>query len=669
MENREAGIKLQLISKKSIASYVFSAYFIFILIISIQQEGLTPSKVYMIAGLLFLWFALTLLSVVEATVITMFLRKYQRWLNGIILVLSPFLSFIVTELMVSNLKLDLIKNYGRYNVVWYYLLYFLIYSVIRSSRLAIMVGNLLVYLAATLNYFILLFRGNPIIPSDLLAWRTGVSVASGYELYFSKDFILATVIVYSLFVIGQRLEGAEKGPSILNRSVVLVVFSLITALPLHSFFATDLIKSKIQVIDFFAPKYTYAAFGTAFGFVANLEAMQTKEPKGYSVDKVEEIMQKIPASDEETLYPITDKYGLKPNIIVIMNEAFSDLSMLGDFQTNKEYLPYIRSLNDNTTKGAMYVSVFGGATSDTEYEFLTGNSMAVMPANSVPYQQFVTEPSASLAATLKERGYYNIAIHPYEPSGYKRDLVYPLLGFDEFLSEEDFTNPSYIRSFISDHSSFQKVIEQYEEKKDEGPLFIFNVTMQNHGGYSAEQIFKEEDTVRLTEYDSYPVVEQYLSLVRATDEAYGELIEYFKQQEEPTIILMFGDHQPVAYSELYNSVINPDEEKELKYKVPFIMWANYDIQEDDVDKISANYLSTYLLKTAGIPGTDYNNYLWKLHEEIPVINGLYYMDKSGVIHGLSDKTSDSELISDYKIVGYNNALDKKDQLKKYFYPE
>ncbi|MDF2841880.1 MAG: Phosphoglycerol transferase, alkaline phosphatase superfamily [Herbinix sp.] len=668
MENRKAEIRLQLISKKSIASYILSIYFVFVLIVSIQQEVLTPSKVYLITGLFFLWFVLTLVSVMDVSVVSIFLKKHQRWMNGLILVIAPVISFIMTELMVSNLKLELIKDYGRYNVIWYYLLYFLLYCVIRSSRVAIIAGNLLVYFAAALNYLIMLFRGNPIIPSDLLAWRTGVSVASGYELYFSKDFILATVIMYALYTVGQRLEAADKRPSIINRGVVLVVFSIIAAIPLHAFFATDLIKSKIQVIDFFAPKYTYAAFGTAFGFVANLEAMQTEPPEGYSVEKVEEIMQDVPASDEEELYPVIDKYGLKPNIIVIMNEAFSDLSLLGNFPTNKEYLPYIRSMNNNTTKGTMYVSVFGGATSDTEYEFLTGNSMAVMPANSVPYQQFVTEPSASLAATLKERGYYNIAIHPYEPSGYKRDLVYPLLGFDEFLSKDDFDHPSYIRSFISDHSSFQKVIEQYEAKKEDGPLFIFNVTMQNHGGYSSEQIFKEEDTVRLIGYDNYPVVEQYLSLVRATDEAFGELIEYFKQQKEPTIVLMFGDHQPVAYAELYNSVIRPEQEKDLKYRVPFIMWANYAIGEDDVDKISANYLSSYLLRTAGIPGTDYNNYLWKLHEEIPVINGLYYMDKTGVTHSFTERISYMDLINDYKIVGYNNALDKNDQIRNYFFP-
>ena len=209
MENRIAEIRLQLMSKKSVASYIFSIYFVFVLIISIQQEVPTPSKVYLFTGLIFLWFALTLVSVMDVSVISIFLKKRQRWMNGLILVIAPVISFVLTELMVSNLKLELIMDYGRYNVIWYYLLYFLLYCVIRSSRVAIIAGNLFIYFAAALNYLIMLFRGNPIIPSDLLAWRTGVSVASGYELYFSKDFILATVIMYALFTIGQRLEAAD----------------------------------------------------------------------------------------------------------------------------------------------------------------------------------------------------------------------------------------------------------------------------------------------------------------------------------------------------------------------------------------------------------------------------------------------------------------------------
>jgi phosphoglycerol transferase MdoB-like AlkP superfamily enzyme len=298
--------------------------------------------------------------------------------------------------------------------------------------------------------------------------------------------------------------------------------------------------------------------------------------------------------------------------------------------------------------------------------------MTVMPSNCVPYQQFVTEPTDSLATTLKAQGYYNIAIHPYKASGYKRDLVYPLLGFDEFLSEEDFTDPKRIRSYISDQESYEKIIEQYETKGKDSPLFIFNVTMQNHGGYSESQVVAEDETVRFTDLECYREVEQYLSLLRKSDQSFQTLVDYFSKQEEHTIILLFGDHQPNVYSEFLDALMEKDGVSELdayqrKYKVPFILWANYNIKEDDVDNISANYLSSYLLQTAGLKGTAYNHYLMNLYQEIPVMNALFYIDKEGSIHKYGTSSPYSELIQQYRCIGYNNALDKNDKLEEYYY--
>lgn len=42
----------------------------------------------------------------------------------------------------------------------------------------------------------------------------------------------------------------------------------------------------------------------------------------------------------------------------------------------------------------------------------------------------------------------------------------------------------------------------------------------------------------------YPKVDQYLSLIKKSDTALQELIEYYSQVDEPTIICIFGDHQP-----------------------------------------------------------------------------------------------------------------------------
>jgi phosphoglycerol transferase MdoB-like AlkP superfamily enzyme len=661
MEAKKFSVKLNFRAKKSIPFYLLTIFYIFISVIYIRQEPFSGERVINTIVLFLLWTLITLLSVLEISGVRAFCQKHTRLTNAFALLLAPLASFLMVEVMVSNFNLKMFQAYSLYNIIWYIILYYLIYALTRNSRITVTCGILLMYIAGMVNYFVYLFRGNPILPSDLLAWRTGMSVASNYELRFSQGFLIATVIMYAMFLLGCKLSKVEKSPSLVNRFIVCGFYVIFAFFVFHAFFDTDLINKKIRVLDFFAPKYTYIDYGTAFGFVANVKAMETEVPAGYSTQKVEQALTSAEADAEGT--EVSED---KPNIIVIMNEAFSDLSLLGDYETSMDYLPFIRSLSENSIKGVMYSSVFGGATSDTEYEFLTGNSMAVLPKNCVPYQQYVLDSTDSLATTLKAQGYYNIAIHPYKGSGYKRDLVYPLLGFDEFLTLDNFISPELIRSYVSDRESFKKIIEEYENKEKDGPLFIFNVTMQNHGGYSSEQLFSDNETVRLTDNPGHGTVEQYLSLLRKSDEAFQTLVDYFSAQDKHTIILMYGDHQPIAYSSLYDDMQDQEKENELKYKVPFVLWANYDIREDNVDEISANYLSSYLLRTAGLQGTAYNDYLMELYQEIPVINASFYIDKNDTIHNYSETSEYSELVTEYKYVGYNDALDKQGKLKEFF---
>ena len=84
---------------------------------------------------------------------------------------------------------------------------------------------------------------------------------------------------------------------------------------------------------------------------------------------------------------------------------------------------------------------------------------------------------------LKTLGYQTIATHPYNAGGWERDTVYPMLGFNESVFKDDYVNPQYVRQYISDESCVDKIIEFYENKEKDAPLFVFNVTMQNHGGY------------------------------------------------------------------------------------------------------------------------------------------------------------------------------------------
>lgn len=663
MKYLKKALKLVYNNKKVIPVYLLSAYSFFVFTVYLKQERFTNARLFTALGFLFIYTAILLACLIPINKVRQWTRKYAVWTNGFVLLLSPVVSFVMVETMVGNFNIDMFKTYGLYNVIWYIVIYYMIFAFLLDVKLTVQICSIMIYLASMVNYLVYMFRGNPILPSDLLAWRTGMSVAGSYQLTFTKGFLTSTLILIIVYAVTHTLEVRDRRILLIYRLTAIGSYVVFILVVFHWFFDTDLIKSKIRVIDFFAPRYTYCSYGTAFGFIANVEAMKTESPEGYTKEKVEELLASVNEKDDVNVTP----GKAKPDVIVIMNEAFSDLSLIGDYKTNIDYLPNIRDLQENTIKGELYVSVFGGATSDTEYEFLTGNSMAVMPPNCVPYQQFVTEPTDSLATTLKRQGYYNIAIHPYKPSGYKRDLVYPLLGFDEFLSENDFINPHTIRSFISDRESYSKIIEEYEANKDKGPLFFFNVTMQNHGGYSSDQIFSDEETVRLEEYQGFLYVDQYLSLLRESDKAFWDLTEYFKNQDRPAIVMIFGDHQPIAYSGLYDIMSEQDRVDQLKYKVPFVIWANYDIAEDDVGAMSANYLSSYLLRTAGLKGTVYNNYLMQLYNEIPVINALFYMDNESVFYNLSADTPYRDMVNGYKYIGFNNALDKSDKLDEYFY--
>ena len=153
---------------------------------------------------------------------------------------------------------------------------------------------------------------------------------------------------------------------------------------------------------------------------------------------------------------------------------------------------------------------------------------------------------------------------------------------------------------------------------DKYRLFLMGITMQNHGGYVGTYTNFPQEAYVTSSDKAYPKTNQYLSLIKKSDEAFQELINYFSQQDEPTIICMFGDHQPSIedgfYKELYGKDLNSLtlEEEQRQYITPFYIWANYDIEEQEIDKLSANYLSSLLLKTAGVPMTNYNQFLLNL---------------------------------------------------------
>ena len=355
---------------------------------------------------------------------------------------------------------------------------------------------------------------------------------------------------------------------------------------------------------------------------------------------------------------------------VVENPSWADFEDFGNITLSESTMDYIKSL-DNAVVGHAYTSVFGAGTSTSEFEFLTGDSMAFLPSGSIPYQQYILGASDSLATLLKGYGYETRAFHPGEKTSWQRNMAYPRLGFDSFKCGDDMDVPQTDEhGYVSDDSDFRQVIWEFEHKQEGTPLFLFNVTIQNHGAYTVED-YPAEVTVEDAP-GAYPKAEQYLTLANKTDEAFRQLVEYFEQQTEPTIIVMFGDHQPSVEQEFLDMAYGVSEDGMTmeqymdKFQVPFVIWANYPLTGEKPGITSLNFLAQYVLRDAGIQTSAFGSYLWNLTKTIPAMTFAGYFDSEGNAYSHLETTEMTDLIRQYQTVQYNELFGGADRQSSLF---
>lgn len=515
---------------------------------------------------------------------------------------------------------------------------------------ALCVGMTVLMLFATVNFYVFKCRGMDLLPADLYVAKTALSVVGNYDLSPNLNLVRAWLIVL-LYLFGASALVLPKLPRVRLTLVSVPAVCLMAAL----FF------SQLSSL----PNYQWAHMGTYYNgtfvnFMRLVQLSRIGKPEGYDLNALEALTAGAEAEEGEPA----------PTIIVIMNESFADLRTLGPaFRTDEEVMPFVDSLRENTVRGFAQVSVYGGTTPNSEYEFLTGNTMGLLPTGAIPFQQYIHRPTYSMVSVLKERGYTCLAMHPYLSGGYMRNRVYPLLGFDESYFLEDFEDAELVRDYVGDLGMYKRLIEHYEQaKQNQEPLFIFGVTMQNHGYYNYDESLYPS-RVHLTGLSQdYPVADQYLTLIRDSDEALSYLITYFSQVEEDVVLVFYGDHQPNLEDELTEELFGhmPEtlDELELEYRVPFLIWTNYDIPEKEIELTSLNYLSSYVYEAAGMTPPGYNRMLAQLEKTIPVINSLgYYSPAAGTFLPVSEaEGEEAEALALYSQLAYNNMFDEKNLL-------
>lgn len=597
--------------------------------------------------------------------------KY-RWLGRGVLVLAPLLAFTLVEYLNYNDPWqDFTPMQIGLNLIWYYLLELIFYFG-RGRRVSAAKWALgIAWGLGMTNHYLISFRGRTLFPGDFLTLGTAVNVAGNYDYSLDRMQLISLLILVLALLALSLLPREERIPFTWRW---FLPSAGIAGVVLAVFFGTGFVEN--QGIE--PSMWTTRGNGLALNFSVCLKYMRVEKPEGYSQESLEQLTADT-ASDGPSV-TVTDPDGTtRPvNVIVIMNESFSDLSVLPGVETNQDAMPFLRSLTENTIKGYAYSSVFGGTTANSEYEFLTGNTTAYLPAGTVPYQMYVSDGDPTLVSQMAALGYRTIAAHPYRSSGWNRPSVYQNFGFDEVYFEGDFQNREYMRGdsrmgYVTDRCDYENLIRLYEEKEEGEPLFLFNVTMQNHSGYQMSWDNLPREVWLTGELEGrFQTVNQYLSLIYQSDQAFEELIRYFSQVEEPTMILLFGDHQPQVATNFYTDVLGIDPPTELAQKkqmVPFFLWANYDIPEAEGVELSLNYLSALLMDTAHLPMTGYQKYLLELWQTAPVINTVGVRGADGTWYGENEALPAglAEAVDGYQLLLYNNIFDKPDRLSDFFH--
>ena len=587
-----------------------------------------------------------------------------KWLSRLVYLLGPWFCFIMVEILNKN---DLIEDFAPwqvfFNLIWYYILFYLARVLLGRRRRAGALITLLCFGFGLVNHYVLRFRGRIIFPADLQAWRTAANVLDGFDLspdiYVNQALILLIAYLFLLFICPAQ---KKRDPSPRWLSLLL---ALSTAAYTYAFFFTGMLPA----LNIYTQQWVTQANGFLLNFTVAMRYSWVEKPVGWSEQAARNIMEEYSATpaDQSIVHPT--------NIIVVMNEAFSDLSIFDTLELSEDALPFLHSMEENTISGLLYPPVTGGGTASVEYEFLTGLSNSFLPPHCVAYQLYMNEDMPSLSTLAGADGYTTTAFHPYHSTGWNRTIVYDYLDFDTQLYNSDVSTPHYVRRYISDQRNYEVLCDLTAQAQGK-PNFIFNVTMQNHSGY-AQGWHNLPQSITLSEElnKADPKAQQYFCLMKVSDDALAGLIAHYEQVEEPTLIVFFGDHQPSLSKEFYETLYGKKldqrttEEVLKQYAVPFFLWANYDIPEQQNIVISSNFLGMFTAKTAGLPLTGWLNFLSDLHERIPVITPVGYITADGVVAEKSYHLTPEQQswLRKYEILAYSAIKNPSDQNAAFFH--
>ena len=535
------------------------------------------------------------------------------------------------------------------------------YLVFNNVFFSVALVSTVFHVASLINRFKIIFRDDPFVPQDVFLGAEAANIMSGTKM--KLDITLITlVLIFSLamLILGIFIKFKKvKLPVKIVGCVAIVGMALLS---------NTFVYSSREIYDRMPSKskaYVAGVFndvGFNYCFLYNMSAYNLEVPDNYSKSAAEKLVKKYTKSKAAP--------KVRANVIIVMNEAFSDISLDKAFKFSNEDDPLknfkVIEKEKNSISGHMVVPNFGGGTANTEFDVMTG--MQTLNLNTVPTSSFrlIHRNIKSIAGVFGNDSYKKYFMHPGDSWFYNRANVYRFLGVEDQTYIAQFKKPEDLKGFlISDKAAGKKMIDLYEKNTDSGkkPVFNYNVTIQNHMPYTSSKYgglkVKDVPTDKQLSPQAKTLLSNYFEGVRDTDKLLKTLTDYFRERQEPVILVFFGDHKPslgdsyLAYREAGIEINeNGTIEQAMKSReVPYIIWANNSagnsldfetsalnlgLPEDKT--ISANYLGAIVLQLMGYDGYDpYFDFLNELRKELPIITRYNFKTKNGYTDKLTDK--------------------------------
>ncbi|WP_242273631.1 LTA synthase family protein [Bacillus cereus group sp. BfR-BA-01310] len=550
-----------------------------------------------------------------------------------------------------------------------YAIYVFVYSVLGKFFLSVILTSCTLVILGIVNHLKLIFRGDPLYPSDFTQIGHMQSVIPMVMDYFSWGYILLVIVsVVACILVGMYVRKYIQNVKVHAGVRVLFIIGSVFVLYAYGNFTNTFMNKWFQKSDIefvlWNQNENYASNGFVLGFISNLDTTVIEKPKDYSKENMLQIAKDIKKQYGSNIG--AQKQKEKPNIIFVMSESFWDPTKLTNLSFSEDPLPNLHHYIGSFPGGQTISPTFGGNTANVEFEALTSYSMSLLKPGSIPYQQVVTNKVEipSITRTLKEEGYYTSAIHSFGRSFFKRDDVYKVLGFDKFNAQDTMENVEVDGDYISDLSMSKEIIAELEKQKK--PTFVHAVTMQNHFPFTEGRFGENQIEISgLENEESKAELETYTEGLRRSDEALQYLIEQLDNLDRPTLLVFFGDHLPSLgtnkslYKETgYITNEKTPSERLAMAQTPLLMYANFDIPNDNLGLVSPIYFSNLVLDYAGLNKVPFYQFLSKLYEEIPVLRDELKIGKDGeAIKSLTAKQK--EMLKQYELIQYDLLIGKQ----------